>query len=192
MRATILLDTGYRLLDTSSMNHEVFAALGEALSRGEEAALVTIVSSNGSTPQRVGAKMLVFGDGRIVGTVGGGCYEHDAIGKARQVLQTRKPTTVKYDLNDDFAEETGLVCGGQMEVFIEPIEASPAVYIFGAGHVGYYLAQDGARSRLWRARDRRSRGVREHRALSVRGVGGRRRHPGLARANTDSRRRPTR
>ena len=123
------------------MNHEVFAALGEALSRGEEAALVTIVSSNGSTPQRVGAKMLVFGDGRIVGTVGGGCYEHDAIGKARQVLQTRKPTTVKYDLNDDFAEETGLVCGGQMEVFIEPIEASPAVYIFGAGHVGYYLAK---------------------------------------------------
>ena len=105
------------------MNHEVFAALGEALSRGEEAALVTIVSSNGSTPQRVGAKMLVFGDGRIVGTVGGGCYEHDAIGKARQVLATRKPTTVKYDLNDDFAEETGLVCGGQMEVFIEPIEA---------------------------------------------------------------------
>ncbi|MEY4635083.1 MAG: putative xanthine dehydrogenase subunit [Acidobacteriota bacterium] len=123
------------------MNHEVFAALGEALSRGEEAALVTIVSSNGSTPQRVGAKMLVFGDGRIVGTVGGGCYEHDAIGKARQVLQTRKPATVKYDLNDDFAEDTGLVCGGQMEVFIEPIEASPAVYIFGAGHVGYYLAK---------------------------------------------------
>ena len=123
------------------MNHEVFAALGEALSRGEEAALVTIVSSNGSTPQRVGAKMLVFGDGRIVGTVGGGCYEHDAIGKAKIVLSTRKPTTVKYDLNDDFAEETGLVCGGQMEVFIEPIEAAPAVYIFGAGHVGYYLGK---------------------------------------------------
>jgi xanthine dehydrogenase accessory factor len=123
------------------MNHEVFAALGEALSRGEEAALVTIVSSNGSTPQRVGAKMLVFGDGRIVGTVGGGCYEHDAIGKARQVLENRKAITVKYDLNDDFAEETGLVCGGQMEVFIEPIEAAPSVYIFGAGHVGYYLGR---------------------------------------------------
>ncbi len=123
------------------MNHEVFAALGEALSRGEDAALVTIVSSNGSTPQRVGAKMLVFGDGRIVGTVGGGCYENDAIGKARQVMETRKPTTVRYDLNDDFAEETGLVCGGQMEVFIDLIEAAPAVYIFGAGHVGYYLAK---------------------------------------------------
>lgn len=123
------------------MNHEVFAALGEALSRGEEAALVTIVSSNGSTPQRVGAKMLVFGDGRIVGTVGGGCYEHDAIGVAKLVLASRQARTVKYDLNDDFAEETGLVCGGQMEVFIEPIEAAPSVYIFGAGHVGFYLAR---------------------------------------------------
>jgi xanthine dehydrogenase accessory factor len=123
------------------MNHEVFAAIGEALSRGEEAALVTIVSSNGSTPQRVGAKMLVFADGRIIGTVGGGCYENDAIGKARQVLATRKACTVRYDLNDDFAEETGLVCGGQMEVFIEPIEAAPAVYIFGAGHVGFYVGR---------------------------------------------------
>lgn len=123
------------------MNHEVFAALGEALSRGDEAALVTIVSSNGSTPQRVGAKMLVFGDGRVVGTVGGGCYEADAIGKARQAIATHQPTTVRYDLNDDFAEETGLACGGQMDVFIEPIEAAPAVYIFGAGHVGFYLGR---------------------------------------------------
>jgi xanthine dehydrogenase accessory factor len=123
------------------VNHEVFAALGEALSRGEEAALVTIVSSNGSTPQRVGAKMVVFADGRIVGTIGGGCYENDAVQRARRALSSRKPVTIKYDLNDDFAEETGLVCGGQMEVFIEPIESSPSVYIFGAGHVGFYLAR---------------------------------------------------
>jgi xanthine dehydrogenase accessory factor len=107
------------------MNHEVFAALGEALSRGEEAALVTIVSSNGSTPQRVGAKMLVFGDGRIVGTVGGGCYEHDAIGVAKQVLASRKPRTVKYDLNDDFAEETGLVCGGRWKCSSSPSRRHP-------------------------------------------------------------------
>ena len=78
------------------MNHEVFAALGEALSRGEEAALVTIVSSNGSTPQRVGAKMLVFGDGRLVGTIGGGCYENDAFGKAREAILNRRPQLVHY------------------------------------------------------------------------------------------------
>jgi xanthine dehydrogenase accessory factor len=123
------------------VNHEVFAALGEALTRGEEVALITITASNGSTPQRVGAKMLVFADGRTVGTIGGGCYEHDALGKAREALRTRKAVTARYDLNDDFAEETGLVCGGQMEVFIEPLEAPPSLYIFGAGHVGYYLGR---------------------------------------------------
>lgn len=123
------------------MNHEVFAALGEALKRGEDVALVTIVSAKGSTPQRVGAKMLVFADGRTVGTIGGGCYEHDAFWKAREVLQHRRAVTERYELADDFAEETGLICGGQMEVFIEPIEPAPALYIFGGGHVGYYLAR---------------------------------------------------
>jgi xanthine dehydrogenase accessory factor len=123
------------------VNHEIFAAIGEALTKGEEVALVTITASNGSTPQRVGAKMLVYADGRTVGTIGGGCYEHDALGKAREALRTRKAVTAKYDLNDDFAAETGLVCGGQMEVFIEPLEAPPALYVFGAGHVGYYLAR---------------------------------------------------
>jgi len=123
------------------VNHEVFAALGEAMKNGEEVALVTIVDANGSTPQRVGAKMLVFGDGRIVGTIGGGCYENEAIWKAREALKTRKPCTVRYELADDFAAESGLICGGQMGIFIEPIEPSPALYVFGAGHVGQFVAR---------------------------------------------------
>jgi xanthine dehydrogenase accessory factor len=123
------------------MNQEVFAALAEALERGEEVALVTIVAAHGSTPQRVGAKMLVYPDGRTVGTIGGGCYENDAFWKARDAITNRRPMNVKYELNDDFAQETGLVCGGQMEVFIEPVEASPDVYVFGAGHVGYFVAK---------------------------------------------------
>jgi xanthine dehydrogenase accessory factor len=123
------------------MNQEVFAALAEALEEGEETALVTIVSANGSTPQRVGAKMLVYADGRTVGTIGGGCYENDAFGRAREAIASRRPLTVRYELNDDFAQETGLVCGGQMEVFIEPVEASPEVFIFGAGHVGQCVAK---------------------------------------------------
>ena len=124
-----------------SVNHEVFAALGEALKNGEEVALVTIVSANGSTPQRVGAKMLVYSDGRTVGTIGGGCYENEALWKAREALKTRKAVSVRYELADDFAAESGLICGGQMEVFIEPIEPSPAVYIFGAGHVGQFVGR---------------------------------------------------
>jgi xanthine dehydrogenase accessory factor len=123
------------------MNKEVFAAVADALERGEPAALVTIVSTMGSTPQRVGAKMLVFGDGRIVGTIGGGCYENDAFGKAREAILNRKPQLVHYELTDDFAQETGLICGGTMDVYIEPIEPSPELYIIGAGHVGFHLAR---------------------------------------------------
>lgn len=123
------------------MNQEVFAALAAALDRGELAALVTIVAARGSTPQRVGAKMLVFPDGRIVGTIGGGCYENDAFWKAREAITSRKPQLVHYELSDDVAEESGLICGGQMDVYIEPIEPSPDLYIIGAGHVGYHLAR---------------------------------------------------
>jgi xanthine dehydrogenase accessory factor len=124
-----------------AVNQEVFKALTEALDKGEEVALVTIVGSTGSTPQRVGAKMLVYADGRTVGTIGGGCYENEAFWKAKEAIKTRKPQTVRYELNDDFAQESGLVCGGQMEVFIEPVEAAPNVYVFGAGHVGYFVAK---------------------------------------------------
>src|SRR5689334_4973761 len=123
------------------VNQEVFAAVAAALERGEPAALVTIVSTTGSTPQRVGAKMLVFGDGRIVGTIGRGCYENDAFGKAREAIVNRRPEMVHYELSDEFAQEAGLVCGGQMDVYIEPIEPSPELYIVGAGHVGFHLAR---------------------------------------------------
>ena len=120
---------------------DVLAALTRALERGEMAALVTIVAAHGSTPQRVGAKMLVFPDGRTVGTIGGGCYENDAFWKAREALKTRRARVVHYELSDDLAEESGLICGGQMDVFIEPIEPAPRLYIIGAGHVGYQLGQ---------------------------------------------------
>jgi xanthine dehydrogenase accessory factor len=123
------------------MNEEVLPAAAAALERGEPAALVTIVRSAGSTPQRTGAKMLVFADGRTVGTIGGGCYENDALGKAREAIASGKPSLVKYDLNDDFVQESGLICGGQMEVYIDPIAPAPALYVIGAGHVGWNLAR---------------------------------------------------
>ena len=126
------------------MNEEVFHAVGEALRRGEAASLVTIIRTEGSTPQRVGAKMVVFADGRTVGTIGGGCYENDAFWKARQALQTRRSEVVRYELADDVAEESGLICGGQMEVYIEPLEAAPHLHLVGAGHVAYHLARAAA------------------------------------------------
>jgi xanthine dehydrogenase accessory factor len=120
---------------------DVLAALTAALARGETVAMVTIVAAHGSTPQRVGARMLVFPDGRLVGTIGGGCYENDAFWKAREALGTRRSRLVHYELSDDLAEESGLICGGQMDVFIEPIEPAPHLFILGAGHVGFQLGQ---------------------------------------------------
>jgi xanthine dehydrogenase accessory factor len=122
------------------VNEEVLAAAADALARGEAAALVTVVRSNGSTPQRAGAKMLVFADGRTVGTIGGGCYENDAFWKAREAITTGRGTLLHYDLNDDFAQENGLVCGGQMDVHIDPLAPAPHLYIIGAGHVGWHVA----------------------------------------------------
>jgi xanthine dehydrogenase accessory factor len=123
------------------VNKEVFAAVAAALESGEPVALVTIVSTTGSTPQRIGAKMLVYEDGRTVGTIGGGCYENDAFWKAREAIRTRRPSLIHYELSDDFAQETGLICGGQMDVYIEPVEPTPELVIVGAGHVGFHLAQ---------------------------------------------------
>ena len=123
------------------MNEEVLAAAADALARGEAAALVTVVRANGSTPQRAGAKMLVFADGRTVGTIGGGCYENDAFWKAREAITTGRGTLLHYDLNDDFAQENGLVCGGQMDVHIDPLAPAPHLYIIGAGHVGWHVAK---------------------------------------------------
>ena len=104
-------------------------------------ALVTVVRARGSTPQRAGAKMLVFADGRTIGTIGGGCYENDAFWKAREALATGRPSLQHYELNDDFAQENGLVCGGQMDVHIDPLEPTPHLYVVGAGHVGWHLAR---------------------------------------------------
>jgi xanthine dehydrogenase accessory factor len=100
-----------------------------------------VIRVNGSTPQRAGAKMLVFADGRTVGTIGGGCYENDAFWKAREAITTGKSKVLHYELNDDFAQENGLVCGGQMDVHVDPLGPAPHLYIIGAGHVGWHVAR---------------------------------------------------
>ncbi|MBW8896477.1 MAG: XdhC family protein [Acidobacteria bacterium] len=74
-------------------------------------------------------------------TVGGGCYENDAFWKARESLSSGRPQLLHYELNDDFAQENGLICGGRMDVHIDPLTPSPRLFIIGAGHVGHHLAR---------------------------------------------------
>ncbi|HUG53498.1 MAG TPA: XdhC/CoxI family protein [Vicinamibacteria bacterium] len=120
---------------------DVFEAALQAVKTGEKAALVTVIATEGSTPQKAGAKMVVYADGRIVGTIGGGCVEAEMTWRARQAIDDRRPQVASYELTADQAGEDGLICGGRMEVFVEPIESTPTLCLFGAGHVAQPLAR---------------------------------------------------
>ena len=108
---------------------------------GRRGAVATIVNVRGSIPSFKTAKMLVRDDGSIVGTIGGGCVEADVWQAAREVMESEKPRTLTFDLNQDPKYDTGLVCGGTREVFIEPVLPPALLYVFGAGHVAVNLCQ---------------------------------------------------
>jgi xanthine dehydrogenase accessory factor len=120
---------------------EVLEAALRADEAGESAALVTVVSTEGSTPRKAGAKMLVFADGRSVGTIGGGCVEAEVSRLARRAIDERRVATASFDLTPDLAGEDGHACGGRMQVLVEPIEGTPTLCLFGAGHVAQPLAR---------------------------------------------------
>lgn len=97
----------------------IYHQIKEFLDKGETLAVATIVSTKGSTPREVGAKMIVTAWGEILGTIGGGCGEADVKREAIEVIQTRRPRTVRVDLLDDISSDSPAVCGGIMNVFIE-------------------------------------------------------------------------
>ncbi|KAB2331531.1 XdhC family protein [Cytobacillus depressus] len=88
---------------------------------GEKAALATIIRTKGSTPRKAGSKMIIFPCGKIEGTIGGGCGEAEVIEKGMEVIQTNKPTKYVVDLTKGLFYEDGGICGGVMDVFIEPL-----------------------------------------------------------------------
>ena len=101
---------------------EVYEEVTRAQAENRKIAVATIVTTSGSTPQRTGAKLLVFEDGRMMGTVGGGCVEADVWAEAREALAEDKPRLCKFSLRDNPdapPDEEGMICGGDMEVFIE-------------------------------------------------------------------------
>jgi xanthine dehydrogenase accessory factor len=108
---------------------------------GRRGAVATIVNVRGSIPSFKTAKMLVRDDGSIVGTIGGGCVEAEVWQAAREVMESERPRTMTFDLNQDPKYDTGLVCGGTLEIFVEPILPPADLYIFGAGHVAASLSK---------------------------------------------------
>ena len=107
--------------------------------QGRRGAIATIVNVRGSIPSFETAKMLIRDDGSIVGTIGGGCVEADVWQAAREVMESERPRTLTFNLNQNPKYDTGLVCGGTLDIFIEPVLPPARLYIFGAGHVAQSL-----------------------------------------------------
>ena len=108
---------------------------------GQKCALCTIVQVNGSIPSYESAKLLVREDGSMVGTIGGGCVEAEVWNAAREVMQAERPRHMNFSLGQDAAYDNGLICGGQLSVFVEPVVPQPRLYIFGAGHISKSISK---------------------------------------------------
>src|SRR5688572_711771 len=108
---------------------------------GRKSALATIVQVNGSIPSYESAKILVRDDGSMAGTIGGGCVEAEVWTAAREVIETEQPRHLTFSLGQEAAYDNGLICGGQLNVFVEPILPQPRAFIFGAGHISKSLSK---------------------------------------------------
>ena len=120
---------------------DIYEQIVEFRRQGRRGAVATITNVRGSIPSFQTAKMLVRDDGSIAGTIGGGCVEAEVWQAAREVMEEEKPRSLTFNLNNNPKYDTGLVCGGTLEVFIEPVLPPALLYIFGAGHVAYHLCK---------------------------------------------------
>src|ERR1700681_964866 len=108
---------------------------------GQKCAVATIVQVNGSIPSYESAKLLVREDGSMLGPVGGGCVEAEVWTAAREVIETERPRHLNFSLGQDAAYDNGLICGGQLNVFVEAVIPQPRAMIFGAGHISKSLSK---------------------------------------------------
>ena len=118
-----------------NMTVDIYRALAEIEKSNESAALCTVVKSIGSTPRHVGSKMLVYPDKKFVGTVGGGDLENRVLNEALLAMDDGQTRLLSYTMADPARGDPG-VCGGTVEVFVEPILPPATIVVIGAGHVG--------------------------------------------------------
>ncbi len=120
---------------------DIFAEIIKLRKEGRRGALATIIQVQGSIPSYESSKILIRDDGSIVGTVGGGCVEAEIWSVARDVMREEKPRRLHFNLNNQPEYDNGLICGGSLDIFIEPILATPTLYLFGGGHVSLYVSK---------------------------------------------------
>jgi xanthine dehydrogenase accessory factor len=113
---------------------EIYERVAEMCRRGTPGVVATVIRAEGSTPREAGAKMVIAGDGRSWGTIGGGSVEASVIREAASVIGEGIPRIVDYELEE--GSPTGdALCGGRMEILMEPLPKAEILYVFGAGHV---------------------------------------------------------
>jgi xanthine dehydrogenase accessory factor len=122
---------------------DIFREIVRIRSEGQRAALATVISAKGSTPRETGSKMLIRTDGTILGSIGGGSLEAQVCKEAIKVMTENRSMLLRFDLTGKEVAEEGMICGGNMEVFVEPILPEPCLLIFGAGHISLFLAKMG-------------------------------------------------
>lgn len=120
---------------------DIFEEIVRLRKEGRKGALATIVEVQGSIPSHESSKILVRDDGSIVGTVGGGCVEAEVWSVAQEVMREEKPRRLHFNLNANPEFDNGLICGGSLDIFVEPILATPTALILGGGHVGLNVAR---------------------------------------------------
>src|SRR5215471_19482354 len=120
---------------------DLFEEIVRMRKAGQRGALATIVHTNGSIPSFESSRMLVREDGSIAGTIGGGCVEADVWAAAKEVLARETPRKMVFHLNNEASYDNGLICGGTLEIFVEPILPQPVAYVFGGGHVSMAMAK---------------------------------------------------
>ncbi len=120
---------------------DIYEEIIKVKADGRRAAVATIIAVKGSAPREVGAKMLIHEDGKIVGTIGGGCLEAEVWQEAMKAMAEEKPRTVHMDLTGRSAENAGMICGGVMDLYIEPVLPKTRVYIFGGGHISLFVSK---------------------------------------------------
>jgi xanthine dehydrogenase accessory factor len=123
-----------------SRHPDLFEEIVRLRREGIPAALATIVGTRGSTPGRISMRLLVLADGTFLGTVGGGCLEAEVYDTAMQVLADEQPRSLTFRLTEQESPDSGLLCGGEVTIFVEPI-STPSLWIFGGGHVSKALCQ---------------------------------------------------
>ncbi len=120
---------------------DIYEELTRLRRLGQKCAMATIVQVRGSIPSYESAKLLVREDGSMIGTIGGGCVEAEVWNAAREVIETERPKHLTFNLGQDAAYDNGLICGGQLDVFVEPVVPAPRAFIFGAGHISKSLSK---------------------------------------------------